>query len=458
MKVLILNPPANGKRFSKDGRCQSEENAWLDVFPPTTLASIAGSLRNNHVIKLLDCIGSRISSKDCIKIIKNFNPEFTVINSSTPTIFSDMKMAKSIKVISKSKVIVYGEHVTFNYKSILRKYPQVDYIVIGEPETPIINILNKKTKSKGVAFRGWYGGIWREPDLDNLPFPAYDLLPDYRFPLTGEKWMFVRSGRGCPFQCMFCVVSKLYGRRVRYHSPEYMINQFKWLVNDLNINLWMLWDDIATFDKNRMKKICELIIKNKLNKKVKWFCTTRVDYFDEELANVMKKAGCKMITFGFESGSQKILDKIGKKISLEQSKKAVEIAKRFDIKVTGHFIIGLPGSNVQTENETIDFAKKIGIDFAQFYVLTPFIGSDFYKLSKRNHWLLDSDWSRIEQGTANLSYPGFSCDEIADIRRKAYMSFYLDIKRLRPLLELSSFRQLFVMPKNIYNFLKWMRK
>jgi len=458
MKILILNPPTDGERFSKDGRCQSEENAWLDVFPPTTLASVAGALRNKYDIKLLDCIGSKISPEKCLNIVNDFNPDFTIINTATPTIYSDMKIAKKIKDVSDSKIIVYGEHVTFNYKWILKNYSQIDYVIIGEPETPIINILKGRLKSKGIASKNWYGGIWREPNLDDLPLPAYDLLPSYKFPLTGEKWMFVRSGRGCPFDCMFCVVSRLYGKKVRYHSTEYMIKQFKWLVNNLGIRVWMLWDDFATFDKDRMKRLCELIIKNKLNKKIKWFCTTRVDYFDEDLAKIMKMAGCEMISFGFESGSQKVLNKIDKKISLEQSKKTVKNAKKFGIKVIGHFVLGLPGSTPETEKETINFAKRIGVDFAQFYIATPFIGTELYKIAKNNNWLLENNWSKVEQGTTNLSYPNFSFKEISDLKKKAYLSFYFDIKRIKSLIELSSFKQMLLLPKNIFKFMKWIKR
>ncbi|MBU1135670.1 MAG: B12-binding domain-containing radical SAM protein [Nanoarchaeota archaeon] len=458
MKVLVLNPPTFGLRFSRDGRCQSEENTWLDTFPPTAFASIAGCVREKYELKLIDCMGSKLSFEDCMKIVNNFSPDFSIINTSTPTIEMDVNTADEIKKLTGSKIIMYGEHVTSRYKDLLEKHKQIDFAVLGEAETPVMSILEGKYKVKGVATRAWDGGIWQEPDLDSLPFPAYDLLPEYRFPLTGEKWTFARSGRGCPFNCSYCVMPLLAGRNVRYHSAEYMVEQFKWLVNDIGIKVWMMWDELATFDRERMKKFCDLMVKEGLSKKVKWFCTTRVDCFDDELAKKMKESGCQMISFGFESGNQNVLNRNNKGITIEQSKKAAKTARDNGLKIIGHFIIGLPGSDEKTEMDTINFAKELKINFAQFYIATPFPGSKFYEDAKKNGWFSSDDWKSVEQGTATVSYPNFSSNQIQLYRRKAYRSFYMRLFAVKSVLSMMSAKQLIRLPLFVFNFSKWMKK
>ncbi len=452
MKVLILNPPAKNLRFTRNEGCQADENTWLDIFPPVLLAGIAGAIREKYKIKVIDCMGARISYDECIKQTKEFNPDFTVIDTSTPTIVNDMEVAKAIKNLTGSKIILYGDHVTACYKKIFEEYPYIDYTVIGEPETPIINILAGNPKVKGVATKNFDGGVWQEPDLDKLPFPAYDLLPIYRYPFTGERWMFIRNGRGCNFNCSYCVLA---GKNARYHSNDYMIKQLKWLVNDLDIKLYMFRSEIATFDKKRMLDLCDRITGEGLHKKFKWFCTTRVDRFDEELAKNMYKAGCRMITFGLESGSQEVLNRVRKGTKIEQIIKAIKAAKKYKIKTIGHFIVGLPGSSHKSERQSIKLAKKLKLNFAQFFIASPFPGTEFYKEAIQNKWFEDENWDHVHVRDIAISYPDFPADEIKKWKGKAYRSFYFRPYAVYSLLTSISLRKFFELPRYIIDFFGW---
>jgi len=457
MRVLLLNPPAPEVKYNRDGRCQSEANAWLDTFPPATFASIGGSVREKHDLKLIDCIGASITTSECLKEARDFNPDYTILSTSTPTIDFDLQIAKSIKEQTNTKIIIYGEYVTVFSDEILKKNPHVDFIIRSEPETPIMSILDGNYKVAGVSMRGWNGGLWNEPDLDKLPYPAYDLMPGYRFPLTGEKWMFVRSGRGCPYTCIYCVMPRLGGGKPRYHSPEYMIKQLRWLANDLDIKLWMFWDEIATYDRERMLKICEGIMAAGLHSKCKWFCTTRVDRFDEKLASKMYEAGCRMVSFGIESGSQDILDRNKKGIRLEHSRNAVSAARKAGMRTIGHMIIGLPGENDDTVRETIEFSKRLKLSFAQFYAATPFPASEFYVMALKNKWF-QGDWDKVQQGDVSISYPNFSKERMEYWRRKAYREFYLRPFAICEGFKMMSFRGMTRMPGYLVNFLSWMGK
>ncbi len=453
MKVLLLNPPAHGRGYSREGRCQSEADAWLTPFPPTTFASIGGSVRERHGLRMLDCIGSGMTLKECLREAEAYGPEYVVANTSTPTIRSDLDALKAVKEATGARTIIYGEYATVFHEEILGGHPCVDYVVRSEPETPVMRILDGEPRSQGVSMRGWDGGLWNEPDLDRLPFPAYDLLPEYRFPLTGERWMFVRSGRGCPHRCIYCVMPYL-GGRPRFHSAQYMVGQLKWLSRSLGISVWMLWDELATLDAQRMRSLCDGLVSHGLSLDCRWYCTTRVDRFNPDLAARMHEAGCRMVSFGIESGSQAVLDKTGKGISLSQSKSAVEAARKAGLRTIGHFIIGLPGETEETARKTVEFAKTLGLTFAQFYTATPFPASEFYGMALRNGWF-KGDWDSVHQGGAALSYPGFPAERIMHWRRRAYREFYL---RPRPLIEAAgmlSWRGAFSLPFNALKFIAW---
>jgi radical SAM superfamily enzyme YgiQ (UPF0313 family) len=220
----------------------------------------------------------------------------------------------------------------------------------------------------------------------------------------------------------------------------------------------MLWDELATFDRKRMESMCDMMVEKGLNKKCKWFCTARVDYFDNELAKRMKQAGCRMISFGLESGSQRVLDTNKKGITLEQSRKAVKAARDNGIRTIGHFIIGLPGSDEMTEEETSKFARDLKLDFAQFYIATPFPGSKFYTMAIENNWIEVKDWKKVEQGSATVSYPLFPAKRIEYCRRKAYHDFYMRPRTIWSGLTMMSLHQMLKLPIYVATFLKWMKK
>jgi len=236
-----------------------------------------------------------------------------------------------------------------------------------------------------------------------------------------------------------------------------MIRQFKWLL-EIGIKVWMLWDEIATADRKRMENICELMIKEGISKKCKWFCTTRVDRFDYDIAKKMREAGCRMISFGIESGNQNVLNFNRKGITLEQARNAVKAARDNRLKTIGHLILGLPGSDEKALEQTARFARELKLNFAQFYVATPFPGSDFYTLAKKKKWFISKDWSKVEQGSVTISYPNLSNKRIEYWRRKAYRDFYLRPFAVYSLLSMMSAKQLLKLPLYFFRFRSWMKK
>ena len=451
--VILINPPAPKEfgNLTRDGRCQSEESTWSVTFPASTLASIAGHIRQaGFKIKFVDCIGENISIHQLLLIVKKFKPDYAVINTATPSIESDLKVVRLIKDINSSTIIgVYGTMPSDLPNEIKKMEPLVDYCLRGDPETPALLMVQGKRPPLEV---------WVEKNLDNLATPAYDLMSAYFFPLTGERWVFLMDGKGCPYRCVYCVEPKISGRHARYKSAERIVEDIDFIVNKLNIHLFMFWDELFTLNKKRCLDICRLMIEKGLNKKCRWMATTRVDRVDEELLVLMKQAGCWMLAFGLESGDQNVLDIVKKDITLAQSRKTVKMAKRIGFKTLGHFIVGLPGSSPRSEAKSISFAKELDLDFVQFYTCTAFPGSELYEIAQKNKWLVVKDWGDIEQGNVNLTYPSFSAAEIHKWRRKAYTSFYFRPRFFYNFFRCLSLRALInIIPRGI-KFTSWIIK
>ncbi len=451
--VLCINPPVreSKNRCTREGRCSIEEDAWTVTYPPVTLASIAGHIRNKgHKVKLMDCIGADTSWEEFEKELVSFKPDVAIINTAIPTIKNDLSLCDMIKGhFPKCTVAVYGTFPSVDSKRIKKIQPNVDWWIKGEPETPALQIVEGKKPP---------GELWIEPDINTLAMPAYDLLPKYIFPLTNERWMFLVDGRGCPYHCIYCVESSLSKGNLRYKSAEKVVSEMEYLVENQKISFIMFWNDLFTFDRERVVKICELITKKGLHKKCKWLVTTRVDTVDEELFHIMKKAGCRIVAFGIESGNQKVLNRAKKGITLKQIKSAVSAAKSAGLGTIGHFIIGLPDSTPKTEEETISLSKSLDLDFAQFYCCTAFPGSELYKEFIENKGASTNDWSDLQFGSATMNYENFSTEQMQKIRRKAYISFYIRPRIIKSFLSLASFSgALHALPKMI-KFSRWIRR
>ena len=284
---------------------------------------------------------------------------------------------------------------------------------------------------KGLAWRNENQEIIiNEPrpfieNLDDLPLPRHDLLPikKYIFPFMTSEFTFVVASRGCPFPCTFCRQPIMWSRVVRTRSAENLMEELK-LLKKLGIKNFLFHSDTFTINKDLVMKLCKMMIDEKLN--LKWTCNSRVDTIDEDMLRIMRKAGCWMIAYGFESGSQKILDLCKKNTTVEQGKKIVELTDKVGIKIYGYFIIGLIGETKETIQETINFAKNLPITFAIFHVASPYPGTEFYHQVKDNDWLTSEQWEDTNQGGSSpINYPQLSSQEIMTGIQKAYRSFYL---------------------------------
>lgn len=373
MKILLVNPPPRHIEY---------ENI---VVPPLGLSYIAAVLeKNGYKVEILDAFALQQSWQEFENRIKETNADIIGIGGMTPVIDNTYRAAKICRRYCKY-LVVGGPHTTVFIKNIFNQIPEVDFAVYGEGENTFLELV--KTITNNGDFSRIAGLATREginppreliSDLDSLPFPARHLLPNrlYKYIFSKNKkvtTMFI--SRGCPYNCVFCDKS-VFGSKYRKRSAENVLEEIS-LIKDMYKEISIVfYDDLFTLDKKRVIKICHGIIERNL--KIDWKCEGRVDQVDEELLGWMKKAGCSTIAYGVESGNQKGINYLNKNITLAQVKNAFTLTRKAGIMSTAYFILGIPVETYEDEIGTIEFAKSINPDYAQFSVLSPFPGTRLY--------------------------------------------------------------------------------
>jgi anaerobic magnesium-protoporphyrin IX monomethyl ester cyclase len=438
LRVLLLNPPADdGVRQVREGRCMQRAGAWTAIWTPLSLAYCAAALREDgNEVRLTDCIVEDLSFKDVERIVADFRPGAVVINAVTPSIVSDLSTADHVKSVDPGiYTAVIGIHGTALPRETLLLNANIDFIVRNEPEIVVRNLCRAIGSEsgcsgvKGISYRNTEGEIHNEneqmlSDLDSLPYPAYDLIKTekYLLPFSNKRFLLVATGRGCNYGCAFCADHIYYGKKVRLRKPERVVAELKHWKETLGIRDFLFWTESFTLNREFSCKVAEEIIRNDLD--INWVCNSRVDHVDDVMLALFKKAGCTMIGYGIESGSQQVLDRMNKRITTEQVRNATDMANKHGIGVVAHTILGFPGETTETIKNTIRFVKSLNLDYAQFYCAVPFPGSALYKEACESGWIANNDWRMFEQNYSVLNTEGITPEKIMQMRRFAYRSFY----------------------------------
>lgn len=365
MKVLLAYPPRSTKVLG-----MGEDKLGL--------LYMAAVLRQNDIdVMVYDESGYNTFS-GLKKILKSYRPDIFGVSISTPNRIDAFKAAKiSKEVLPKSLVIAGGPHVSAVPKDTLENIREIDAVVIGEGERTLLEICKKGINANGVILRKNNKIIAnppREPilNLDELPFPARDILTKYRKKDISQYYLntevpgkgilryyytTITTGRGCPFNCIFCAVPEIWGRKVRLRSAQNVVHELKEVKERFGVEGFHVCDDTFNITKKRVFDICELMIREKID--MKWNAHLRVDNVDRDILAIMKKAGCYMISFGIESGSQRILDNvIEKKITLDKVRAVIKLCDELKIVRSCNFIYSLPDETNEDVRKTIDLMEE----------------------------------------------------------------------------------------------------
>ena len=458
--VMLVNPPTPDgglwiRTQHRVGRRTRENMVW----PQVSLAQMAALLHPVYTVKVIDANAERMSWPEFTRMLDKYQPKYYLTQLTAPTLENDLYGVFLAKARGAT-TMVFGTHVTPIPRETMRPYPSLDFALTGEPDLTLRDLIDHLegriderspeikrliadhdpdykpaiNEDGSVNLWGIKGLCWRNGDelvlnfqrpfiksLDDLPMPMHELLPlmEYRMPMIKGPFTFIVTSRGCPAGCTYCIkhVSYQFGTRLR--SPRLLVDEIK-LLKEQGIHNIHMYADLFTVNRDQVMELCRLLIEEQVD--IKWTCNSRVDYVDEEMLQMMGKAGNWLISWGIESGSEQILKHARKGAYPDKAERALRWAKAAGIKNWGYFIIGLPMETKETIRMTIDFAKKLPLDIALFHVAAPYPGTPFFFEVVENEWFRPGTrWEQVDmdKGTV-LDYPNLSAEELLYWQKRAF--------------------------------------
>lgn len=437
MKVLIINPPWPGKGFgtrSQNRIIKHRSDKYLQY--PIFLAYSASQLMAvGHSVSYIDSVISDLDLKQTLLEAKNKKPDIIFMETTTPSIEADYENLTALKNATGAKIIVAGPHATYFHKTVLKECPAIDIVIRHEFDTKIANVvsnLDNLVEVSGITFRNGTKIVDNgdgEPvkDLDIIPFPDRDVIP-WKWYLEAwysrQPFMNMMTSRGCPYRCAFCLwPQSMYGHKQRFRSLDNVFAEIHQLIELYGVKEINIDDGTFTTNKERVIKFCQRLRSDKID--LIWTCNGRVDNLDDEMLAEMKHSGCKMIRLGVESGSQDVLNKIKKGLTLSQIEKGIKLVKKHGIQALGGFMFGFPYDSRETVEQTIRFAKKLSPDQVQFSISMCYPGTSLYEYAKENNLLLAKSFKEFDMTYGPIVKTlDMKRKELENILARAYREFY----------------------------------
>jgi anaerobic magnesium-protoporphyrin IX monomethyl ester cyclase len=458
--IMLVNPPTPDgglwiRTQHRVGRRTRENMVW----PQVSLAQMAALLHPVYKVKVVDCNAERMGWPEFTKLLDQYQPKYYLTQLTAPTLENDM-YGCFLAHARGAKTIAFGTHITPIPVETMRPFPSLDFALVGEPDLTIRDLLDhlenkidqrspevKRIFDKHdlmykpsfnedgtVNMHGIKGIAWRKngeiilnfprpfvADLDDMPIPMHELLPlqSYKMPLIKGPFTFIVTSRGCPAGCTYCIKHVSYQYSTRLRSPKLIMEEL-WYLKKLGINNIHMYSDLFTVSRDQVIELCKLMIEQKID--IHWTSNSRVDFVDDEMLMLMGKAGCRLISWGIESGNEQILKHAKKGAYPDKAERALRWARQAGIMNWGYFIIGLPGETEATIRETIDFAKKLPLDIALFHVAAPYPGTPFFFEVVENNWFRPGTrWEQVDmdKGTV-LDYPNLPAERLLYWQKRAF--------------------------------------
>jgi radical SAM superfamily enzyme YgiQ (UPF0313 family) len=424
-KILLLNPPGD-KLYIRDYYCSFSSKADY-YWPPQDLILLSGILDQEFEVQVMDAIIGRQKEEECLEDILNSDFKAVIFTTGTATQQSDFRLIEKIKQKKELKSIASSGLMKFIGLDLLRAYDFLDAVLLDYTEDGIVSYL------KGIANLPLRGMIYRADgqfieSMERLspkfkvPVPRHDLFDfsKYKIPIAKKSpFTVVVASLGCPNTCAFCTAGA-YGYKVR--DVDNVIEELKYLER-LGIKEILFQDPTFSVSTKRIKELCTKMIENNLH--FSWSCNVDIKSLNEEKIMSMKQAGCHTVSVGIESGDDDILKKYSKMITVEEIKQAVDLLKKYKIKILGYFIIGLPGEDRESILKTISLSKQLNIDIASFAIATPDIGTRLREEALQKKWI-SADINHFDSTDFPvLETEKLSREEVWQLRKKAVREFYL---------------------------------
>lgn len=416
---------------------------------------------------LKDYQSEKLTLEDMYLDIDSFKPNIIFISTTNATIFSDLEIVNQIKKKYPNVVIIFKAALFFNCTKELFyniDFSNIDYMIGGEEEFIIGDLIdahfNNKENLKNIE-----GIIYKinneyiinkitnfNEDLDSLPFPDRTLMNNklYVMPDTEESMATIATSRGCPSSCIYCLSPLISGKKVRFRSPQNILEEMLDCYNNHKIRNFFFKSDTFTINKNWTIDICKKIIESNLYGKIRWVANSRVDTIDEEMLSYMKKAGCTLIAFGLESGSNNSLKLMKKNTTIEENYKAIKLAKKEGLQTLGFYIIGFPWETKEDLNKTKEIMIKNNTDFVEVHIATPFTGTELFEMININKDIQNQIYGKNHFDCIHKYSENLDSNYVENFRKKIVLDYYL-----RPNYIASKILNNIKSPKTIANYIKY---
>jgi radical SAM superfamily enzyme YgiQ (UPF0313 family) len=434
-KTLVLcEPPYEFWDRSMDRLRQGEET--IPGMGTLILAAVART--RGYRVHLIDAKQQGTSVEEIGRDIAALAPDYLGLSATTISVHNAARIAERVKGLVPGVVtILGGAHVSAIPERTLEAFPGIDFGVVGEGEHSLFDLLERLEAGRstdsvaGLVYRH-DGRIIANPrapyidDLDTLPLPAWDLLPDFPHRFQPSLFSYPRTpvatlitSRGCPFSCSFCDRSTS-GKKGRMHSVDYVVRLCRHLAG-LGVRHVIFVDDLFTVRKQRVVEMCEAFLDHGFE--FTWSCNSHPNLLDLDTMKLMKRAGCWQIAYGIESGSQRILDVVKREVRIPRMRETLRMTRDAGIRTKGYVMIGHPTEGIDSLAETVEFLKTVELDLCQITKFTPYPGTPAYP-TVREHGSFDEDWERMNAMNFVFIPRGLTEDALETYFDHLYRVFY----------------------------------
>jgi radical SAM superfamily enzyme YgiQ (UPF0313 family) len=443
-KVMLVYPPS---RLYQRGEDRSQGNVAdstaTSIRACNDLGYAASVLQqHDYDVYLRDFQTEKLGLDSFMKEFETYAPDAIFLSTTNATIFADLAIVEKLKSANESLVVVLKGALFFQPgEDLIDQLPlqNVDYLIGGEAEFIIAKLLNSHffhnpqiSDIGGILFKK--DGMWRqtdfscrETDLDSLPFPDRSLMNNalYVRPDTGEPQATIATSRGCSANCIYCLTPKISGNKLRLRSPDNIVDELKECFFKHKIKNFFFKSDTFTLNHDWVSEVCEKIINSELHGKISWVANSRTRPLSQETLAIMKKAGCWLVAFGFESGSKETLQKIKKGATVEDNLRAAQYAQELGLKVFGFFLVGFPWESLSHLKETERMIYRINADFLELHIAIPYYGTKLYELAKQEGLVNESILGRDYFNPPDIGTKTLSLAEVQKFRKNLLLKYHL---------------------------------
>ena len=456
--MILVNPPHSFIETHRGREKQGKTNEILS-YPPLGILYLASVLEKDGTkVKVIDAPAHGFGLLETVHEIEREKSVFVGISATTPQTYAAVQLAKTLRERHGNDLLIGlgGAHVSAD-PDFINRFPHFDFALTGEGEVTLPKIVRKILN--GESIRGVYHGQ-APSNLDEVPFPARHLVNNnlYFIPIREKKFTSILASRGCPYDCLYCS-RPVIGRNVRFRSPKNIVAEMIECIDKFGIQWFQFVDDTMTLNRSHIIRLCDEIVNRKLE--IEWGCQTRVDLVNAQILSAMQKAGCREISLGIESGSERVRRVLRKNFSNESVFKAFKFCRKIGIETTAFFMLGLPTETKDELHWTIEFSRMIEADYIEVHVTTPFPGSDLFAIAIKEKRVPINVWDKYAEGkTETLPLyvpPTLIGEDLSKEQKRAYKMFYFRPHYIlrRFFLDISSMKKLKQDVKTAIVLMRW---